>query len=166
VNRRTKLLLLALGVSVVFAAWQWFRPYAWSPDPAARFTVSQCMVERDHADLWLRVFLKPRKGQVMDFSQPIHLLTSSGKRHEPAQMEQVGSAPGDGDAPAPVRGASGAPEMPSNVEQVVFSFWLSEADFAGPMKLEINGSSLEIRSDNTLPRVADGGFRVYNSSGW
>lgn len=160
VNRRTKLLLLALGISVVFALWQWFRPYSWSPDPAARFKVTHCLVERDHANLWLRVFLEPRESQVMDFSKPVQLLSSGDKRHEPAQMEQIGST----EASAP---ESGAPaEAPAKVDQVVFSFWLTEADFAGPMKLELNGASLEIRSGDTLPRVADGGFRVFNSSGW
>ena len=152
------LLLLALGVSLVFAAWQWFRPYAWNPDPAARFTVNQCMVERDHANLWLKVFLQPLKGQVMDFTQPIRLVTAADKQHELAEVVQIGAEEKEN--------ASPPAEAPDKVEQVVISFWLSEADFAGPMKLEINGASLQIRSGDTLPRVADGGFRVYNSSGW
>jgi hypothetical protein len=156
VNRRTKFLLLALGVSVVFALWQWFRPYDWNPDPAARFKVAECIVERDHSNLWLRVFLTPRKGEVMDYSKPIHLLTAGGKQHEPAQMEQVGP---EGQGPA----SSGPPEK---VESIVFSFWLGETDFAGPMKLELNGASLEIRDGNTLPGLAEGSFRVFNSSGW
>ena len=73
-----KFLLLALGLSVIFAAWQWFRPYEWSPDPAARYKVTQCMVERDHGNLWLRVFLKPRDGQEMDYLKPIRLTTGAG----------------------------------------------------------------------------------------
>jgi hypothetical protein len=135
-----KLLLLALGVSVVFAAWQWFRPYEWSPDPAARYEVSKCMVERDHANLWLRVFLSPQEGQTMDYLKPIRLTTAAAKQHEP-----------DGTGKA---------------EEVVLSFWLEPADFNGPLKLELNGGSLLIRSSDTLPKVADGGFRVYNSTRW
>ncbi len=161
-NRRTKLLLLTLAISVVFAAWQWFRPYDWSPDPAARFRVTHCYVKRDVSNLWLLVSLKPREGQVMDFSQPIHLVTAQGKALEVAEMEQVGSG-AEQTAPA----ESGAPVVaPSTVEEITFSFWLAEADFAGPMKLEINGASLQIRSGNTLPQVADGGSRVFNTSGW
>ena len=160
-----KLLSLALGVSVLFALWQWFRPYAWGPDSAARFTVNQCLLERDHSNLWLKVFLKPRQGQVMDLTLPVRLVTAGGKQHEMAEMVQVGaneSGPAaQGSEKAPMPG-----ELPDKVEQVVFSFWLSEADFAGPMKLELNGASLEIRDGDTLPKVAEGGFRVFNSSGW
>jgi hypothetical protein len=162
VNRRTKLLLLTLAISVVFAAWQWFRPYDWSPDPVARFRVTHCIVKRDVSNLWLQISLKPRDGQVMDFSQPIHLLTAGGKRHEVAEMEQVGSGP-EKTLPAD----NGAPAMaPPMVEEITFSFWLAEADFAGPMTLELNGASLRVRGGDTLPRVADGGFRVFNTSAW
>lgn len=146
-----KLLLLALGVSVLFAAWQWFRPYEWSPDPTARYEVSQCLVERDHANLWLRVFLEPREEQTMDYLQPIRLTTAAGKQHEPAQMDQAGHA---------------GPDQSAGVDQVVLSFWLEPADFSGPLKLELNGGNLTIRSGDALPKVADGAFRVFNSTRW
>jgi hypothetical protein len=150
-----KLLLLALGVSVVFAAWQWFRPYEWSPDPAARYEVSKCMVERDHANLWLRVFLSPQEGQTMDYLKPIRLTTAAAKQHEPAQMDQMGRVGNNFD-----------PDGTGQAEEVVLSFWLEPTDFNGPLKLELNGGSLLIRSSDTLPKVADGGFRVYNSTRW
>ena len=152
-----KLLLLALGVSVIFAGWQWFRPYDWSPDPGARFTVKQCMVERDHSNLWLRVFLKPRKGQAMDYLKPIHLKTSAGKQLELANFVQSGAASAE---------EAANPEDQGSVDELVFSFWLEPADFAGPLKLEMNDGSLLIRSGDTLPRVADGGVRIFNSTRW
>lgn len=156
-----KFLLLALGLSVIFAAWQWFRPYEWSPDPAARYKVTQCLVERDHGNLWLRVFLKPRDGQEMDYLKPIRLTTGAGKQLEPAQMDQMGrDEPGSNAAGEP------DPNKPGPVDLVVFSFWLETADFSGPFKLELNGGTLQIRSGDTLPRVADGAVRVFNSTNW
>jgi hypothetical protein len=152
-----KLLLLALGVSVLFAAWQWFRPYEWSPDPVARYEVSQCLVERDHSNLWLRVFLKPREGQTMDYLKPIRLTTAAGKQHEPAQMDQAGGAHGGGSLDL---------DQSGRVDQVVLSFWLEPADFSGPLKLELNGGSVSIRNGDALPKVADGAFRVFNSTRW
>ncbi|WP_035615993.1 hypothetical protein [Haloferula sp. BvORR071] len=158
-----KLLLLALGVSVLFAGWQWFRPYEWSPDPAARYRVTECMVERDHANLWLRVFLKPRDGQEMDYLKPIRLTTGSGRQLEPAQMDQMGRDNADSDAPGQTDPNKAGP---GPVDAVVLSFWLETSDFGGPFKLELNGGTLQIRSNNTLPQVADGGVRVFNSTNW
>jgi hypothetical protein len=147
VKRRTLLLLLALGVSVVFAAWQWFRPYDWSRDEAAGYRVSQCMVERDHSNLWLRVFLKQDGDNDYDMLNPARLLTSNGKEHEPADTDLSGNAS-------------------RKMDTLVFSFWLTPEDLAGPINLKLNEGSLTIRTGNTAPSLPDGGFRVFNSSSW
>lgn len=159
-NRRTKLLLLTLAISVVFAAWQWFRPYDWSPDPAARFKVMHCMVERDHANLWLRIFLKPRDGQVMDWLKPVAITTAAGKQIQLADFDQRNS---EGAAES---ASSTDPGPPPPADQLTLSFWLDESDLSGPIILRMNEGSLQIRSGDTLPQVADGGFRVFNTSGW
>ena len=142
-----KLLLLTLGVSVLFAAWQWFQPYDWDADPGARYTVTRTMVERDHSNLWLRVFLDQRGGEGHDLMKPVLLLTSEGREHEPADTTMSGDE---------------AREMKS----LVFSFWLAGDDFRGPLKLKLNDGTLVIRTGDTLPKVADGAFRVFNSTRW
>jgi hypothetical protein len=147
VTRRMKLLLLTLGVSVIFAAWQWFRPYEWKPDPGARYTVQQTLVERDHSNLWLRVFLKQSGGESHDFMKPVRLLAAGGSEHEPADTAMSGN---------PAR----------QMEELVFSFWLAEKDFGGPLKLQINDGTLLIRTGDSLPKVGDGAFRAFNSTRW
>jgi hypothetical protein len=142
-----KLLLLTLGVSVLFAAWQWFRPYEWNADPGARYSVSRTMVERDRSNLWLRVFLDQRGGESHDLMKPVLLMTSEGREHEPADTAM------SGDEAARMKG-------------LVFSFWLADDDFSGPLKLKLNDGTLVIRTGDRLPKVADGAFRVFNSTRW
>ncbi len=142
-----KLLLLTFGVSVIFAAWQWFRPYEWGADPEARYTVTRTMVERDHGNFWLRVFLDQRADETHDLLKPVLLKTATGREHEPADTSMSG-------------------DEQHQMEGLVFSFWLSAEDFSGPLTLTINDGSLLIRKDDTVPRVADGAFRVFNSTRW
>jgi hypothetical protein len=142
-----KLLSLTLGVSVLFAAWQWFRPYEWSPDPGARYVVGQTMLERDTSHFWLRVFLKQKGGESHDFMKPVLLITAAGREHEPGDTAMSGNA---------ARG----------MEEMTFSFWLAEDDLKGPLKLKLNDGTLLIRTGDSLPRVADGAFRVFNSTRW
>lgn len=142
-----KLLLLALGVSLLFAAWQWFRPYDWSPDPAASYRVSQCVVQRDHSNYWLRVFLKQKGDADYDMLDPARLLTAKGTEHEPADTSLSG-------------------DSARKMDTLVFSFWLTEEDLQGPLSLKLNKGSLVIRSGSKGVTMADGGFRVFNSSNW
>ena len=142
-----KLLLLTLGVSVVFAAWQWLRPYEWNADPGARYGVTRTLVERDHSNLWLRVFLKQTGADKHDFLKPVALITAAGREHEPADTAMSGN-------------------VTREMEEVTFSFWLTEDDFKGPLKLKLNDGTLLIRTGDTLPRLGDGAFRVFNSTRW
>jgi hypothetical protein len=52
------------------------------------------------------------------------------------------------------------------MDTLVFSFWLTEEDLQGPLSLKLNKGSLVIRSGSKGVTMADGGFRVLNSSNW
>lgn len=146
VTRRMKFLLLALVVSVLFAGWQWLRPYEWSPDSGADHHVTRCLVERSHSNYWLRIFLKSNEGEEIDFMKPLQLVTADGRTHAIAELDREGSE--------------------RAIDTIVLRFWLEEKDFAGPLSLQINDGKLSIRSGDTLPRMADGAFRVFNSTRW
>ncbi|MCW1915754.1 hypothetical protein OJ996_19360 [Luteolibacter sp. GHJ8] len=141
-----KFLLLALVVSVLFAGWQWLRPYEWSPDSGADHHVTRCLVERSHSNYWLRIFLRSNEGEEIDFMKPLQLVTADGRTHAIAELDREGSE--------------------RAIDTIVLRFWLEEKDFAGPLSLQINDGKLSIRSGDTLPRMADGAFRVFNSTRW
>lgn len=147
VKRRTLLLLLALGVSVVFAAWQWFRPYDWSPDPAARYHIVHAAVERDHSYLWLNLFLERNGQEAHDLTKPVRLLTADGREHEPADTTLGG-------------------DEKSGTDALGFRFWLNEEDFAGPLKLRLNDGTLLVRKRSGTPGVNNGVPRYFTSSNW
>lgn len=146
VTRRMKFLLLALVVSVLFAGWQWLRPYEWSPDSGADHHVTRCLVERSHSNYWLRIFLKSNEGEEIDFMKPLQLVTADGRTHAIAELDREGSE--------------------RAIDTIVLRFWLEEKDFAGPLSLQVNDGKLSIRSGDTSPRMADGAFRVFNSTRW
>lgn len=147
VKRRTLLLLLALGVSVVFAAWQWFRPYDWSPDPAARYHIVHAAVERDHSYLWLNLFLERNGDSPHDLTKPVRLLTADGRELEPADTTLGG-------------------DEESGTDALGFRFWLEEKDFAGPLKLRLHDGTLNVRTQSGLPGVNQGTPRYFNTCNW
>ena len=73
-----KFLWAALLLCAVFAAWSWFRPYAWKIDPAARCKVVGVEVKPDQAYFWVTAHLKVRPGEVHDLGKPVLLVTASG----------------------------------------------------------------------------------------
>jgi hypothetical protein len=147
VKRRTLLLFLALGISVVFAAWQWFRPYDRSPDPAARYHIVHAAVERDHSYLWLNLFLERNGDSPHDLAKPVLLLTADGRELEPADTTLGG-------------------DEKSGTDALGFLFWLNDADFAGPLKLRLNDGTLLVRKQSGTPGVNKGAPRYFTSSNW
>jgi hypothetical protein len=79
-------LLVCLFLSSAFAAWSWFRPYAWRPDPAARCKIVETLVTRDQSYFWVDVRLKVTPGMTHDLQKPARLETATGATHEPADL--------------------------------------------------------------------------------
>ncbi len=147
VKRRTLLLLLALAVSLVFAGWQWLRPYDWDPDPGARYRIEYASVQRDHSYYWLNVRLERHGTASHDLEKPVRLLTAAGRELEPADTELGGSEE-------------------TGTETLGFRFWLEAADFSGPLKLRLNDGTLLVRKDSGVPGVSEGAARYFTTSNW
>lgn len=147
VKRRTLLLLIALAVSVVFAAWQWFRPYDWSPDEAARYRIAYTSIEQDHSYYWLNLFLERHGDASHDLAKPVLLLTADGRELEPADTTLGG-------------------DEKTGTESLGFRFYIRAEDFAGPLKLRLNDGTLTIRKQSGVPGVTTGAVRYFNTSNW
>jgi hypothetical protein len=147
VKRRTFLLLVMLALSLVFAGWQWLRPYEWNADPSARFRMLHATVERDHSFVWLDIYLKFSGGERHDLGKPVALLLADGRELDPAET----TLEGDDDNPTKALG---------------FRFWLEERDFAGPIRLRLNDGILTVRSGTGLPATDDGGSRFFTTRYW
>jgi hypothetical protein len=147
VKRRVVILLICLLISLAFAGWQWLRPYEWDSDPAARFKVAQASITRDHSYLWLDLYLKHHGTQQHDLTQPIALILLDGRKIEPADTTL------EGDDSHPTRALG-------------LRFWLEEKDLPGPLCLQLNGTTLSIRTGTDLPRVGDGASRYFNTQNW
>jgi len=141
-----KFLLLALGLSMLFAGWQWGRPYDWHPDPAARYRITTVALQRDHSYFWLNVFLKRHGDESHDLTKPVKLITADGKEFEPADTALGGS------------GNTG-------IQDLEFRFYLQEEDFQGPLQIQLNDGRLIVRSKSGLPGIT-GDSRFFNTSNW
>jgi hypothetical protein len=149
VNRRKfrGFLIVALLMSAVFAAWTWFRPYAWNPDPAARCTVKGAHVRRDHSYFWLDLHLKVVPGQSHDLMKPVRLVTPAGRELEPADTTLAG-------------------RKETGTTDIWFKFWLEAADLEGPLTLRINDGSLSIKSKPGMPALGSSKEEFFPSNHW
>ena len=149
VNRSTLriFLVVALVFSAAFATWTWFRPYSWSVDSAARCKVIGSQVRKDQSFVWLDVHLKVVPGQAHDLMKPVQLITAAGRELEPADTT-LGSNTGGG------------------TTDLWIKFWLEGADLVGPLKLQINDGSLEIRSGSGVPNLGGSNQKYFTTSRW
>lgn len=145
-KRRLVLLLISLTLSLVFAGWQWLRPYDWNADPAARYHIVHASLERDHSYHWLGLRLDHTTGDDHDLSRPVRLVTAAGREIEPADITMEGT---------PEEGVSG----------LAFRFWLEKGDLDGPLDLRLNGGTLRVRSGSGEPALKDG-IRHFSTSRW
>jgi len=141
------LLVAALIVSAVFAAWSWMRPYAWSADPGARCSVVGVQVKQDESFFWVDAHLKVASGKTHDLIKPVRLITSDGRVLEPADTT-LGGKPGGG------------------TTDLWLKFWLESADMKGPLKLQINDGKLVIRSGSGIPRLGNSNTKYFTTSAW
>jgi len=133
--------------SSVFAAWSWFRPYEWSPDPAARCKVIGTQVRKDQAYHWVDMHLKINPGQTHDLAKPVRLVTGSGRELEPADTT-LGSDQGGG------------------TTDLWFKFWLEPGDIDGPLTLRINDGKLTIKADSGIPDCGTSNTRYFVTQHW
>jgi len=140
-------LVFLLLVSTAFAAWSWFRPYSWNPDPAARCKVLETLVTKDHSYFWVTVRLKVNPGETHDLQQSVRLATARGTLLEPADTTLVGS-----DTQA--------------VTGIWFKFWLEAADLEGPLTLQLNGGKLTVKSEPGVPDLGTATYRNFTTQHW
>lgn len=130
-----------------FAAWSWFRPYSWKPDPGARCEIVETLVTRDQSYFWVNVHLKVNPGATHDLQKPVRLETSRGVKLEPADTTLGGN-----DSQA--------------LTEMWFKFWLESADLEGPLTLQLNDGKLTVKSSNGVPGLADGNYRNFTTNRW
>ena len=142
-----KLLVVALLASSAFAAWSWFRPYAWNVDPAAACKVVGCQVRKDQAYFWLDVHLKVTEGRTHDLQKPVRLRTGAGAEIEPADTTMAG-------------------DKDTGTTDLWFKFWLETAEMRQPLALRINDGSLVIKADPEIPRLGPADVKYFTSQHW
>ncbi len=140
-------LIGCLVLSASFAAWTWFRPYAWQVDPEARCKVVGCQVKQDRSNFWVDVHLKLDRGQTHDLMKPVLLLTAAGRELEPADTTLSG---------AEVGGTS----------DLWFKFWLESGDIESPLTLRINDGTLAIKTDAGMPNLGSSNEEYFITNHW
>lgn len=139
--------MVCLLISAAFAAWSWFRPYAWHPDSAARCEVEESLLTRDQSFFWLDVHLKVNPGMTHDLQKPVRLQTAAGAKHEPADTTFAGQ---DG----------------QGTTEIWFKFWLEPADLAGPLTLILNDGKLLIKAGDAVPNLATSTYKNFTTNQW
>jgi hypothetical protein len=140
-------LLVCLIAAAGFAAWSWFRPYSWKPDPSARCEIVETLVTRDQSYFWVNVHLKVNPGSTHDLQKPVRLETSRGVKLEPADTTLGGN-----DIQA--------------LTEIWFKFWVEAADLEGPLTLHLNDGKLTVKSSNGVPGLADATYRNFTTNRW
>ncbi len=140
-------LIVCLLVSTAFAAWSWFRPYAWDSDAAARSQIVETLVTRDQAFFWVDVHLKVNPGMNHDPQKPVQLETAAGKQLEAADTTFVGST---GQA----------------TTEIWLKFWLEAADLTRSLTLHINDGKLVVKASEGVPQLASSTYRNFTTNQW
>lgn len=140
-------LALGLSVAAAFAAWTWFRPYDWNPDPAARCKVVATLVTPDMSFFWVEVHLKIKPGMSHDLQKPVFLKTASGTQLQPADTTLAGA---DG----------------KTTTELWFKFWLDSTQIQGPLSLHLNDGILSIKRSSEKPRIGHSEFRNFTTRDW
>lgn len=157
-TRRRKILLGLLIPTLAVTVWQWFlRPYEWSADPAGGCRIEFARLERDLSYHWLTLRLEVDEPAHFRIDSALALVTAAGKKHKPAELSLEGSGIGDLDPGDPTLNAT---------EAAAIKFWLEPGDLDGPLILQINGASLQVRRESAPPSLKDGGSKVYRTCRW
>lgn len=139
--------MICLLASAAFAAWTWFQPYAWNPDPAARCTIEETLVTRDQEYSWVNVHLKLKPGMSHDLQKPVYLESAAGKKFEPADTTFASI---EGQPPT----------------EIWVKFWLEASDLAGPLELHLNDAKLLVKSSKEAPQLESSTHRNFTTTRW
>ncbi len=140
-------LVFCLLISSAFAAWAWFRPYAWCPDPAARSHIIETLVTKDQSFFWVTVHLKVNPGLSHDLEKPVRLETASSKNLEPADTTFGGSDQ-------------------QGTTDIWVKFWLESKDLNRHLTLRINDGELLVKSNDGIPNVDNLDYRNFTTNQW
>ena len=140
-------LWVCLLMATAFAAWSWLRPYAWSPDPAARCEILETLVTRDQSYFWLNVHLQVNPGMAHDLQKPIRLETTNGLMHELADTTSAGTAE-------------------QATTEIWFKFWLEPADMKGALILYLNDGKLIVKANEGVPALGKSNSHNFTSNRW
>ncbi|MGC4015728.1 MAG: hypothetical protein QM755_14570 [Luteolibacter sp.] len=147
-RRITRILLVLLLLSSLFAAWAWMRPYAWNADPRARFKISQAQVKRDRSYYWLDLMLERSGDAPHDNTKPVTLRTAAGRVLEPADTTLQGEPGGPPD------------------KQLWLKFWLEAGDLDGPLELKLNEGSLVVKATSGAPSIGSDEPKLFLTNHW
>ncbi len=139
--------MVALLITAAFAAWSWFRPYAWNPDPGARCRVVGCQVRQDRTNFWVYVHLKVEPENGHDLMKPVRLRTSAGREIEPADTTMAG-------------------EEGRGTSDLWFKFWLESEDMKGPLELRINDGTLVLKENSGFPALGATQLEYFVTNRW
>jgi hypothetical protein len=143
-----RLVIAALLVAVTFLAVKiWMGKYDSDPDPRARYRIEAARLESDRSYTWLEIHLRKSGEEDHDMLQPVLLLTSDGKEHEPADTTFAGG---------PEKGFT----------DIWFKFWLEGAETEGEIGLRMNGGTLRVKTNAGAPTFDKEGKAVMKSADW
>lgn len=140
-------LMVCLVASAAFAAWSWFRPYAWNSDPAARCKIVETMVTPDQSYFWVDIHLKVNSETSHDMEKPVRLEDSTGKIHEPG-----GTVFGKADD--------------GTISDIWLKFWLEPSQINGPLTLYLNDGKLIVKDGPGTPDLGGSPYRNYTTNHW
>jgi hypothetical protein len=143
----TSWLLVGLLIAMIYAAWNWWRPYDWRPDAAARYRITGVTVTHDHGHHWVEVRLQRTGETSHDLTKPVRLILDSGREVEPADT-RLGGGPEQG------------------MTELAFKFWLDPGELAGPLRLRLNDGVLVVKATRGEPKLGTSGGRYFNSTHW
>lgn len=134
-------------MAATFAAWIWFRPYAWRSDPAARCEILETLVTQDQSYVWLNVHLQVNPGMTHEMQKPARLETADGSMHEPADTTFAGT--------------TGQP-----ITEIWLKFWLEPANLDGPLVLHLNDGKLVVKANKGVPVIGESDSYNFTSNRW
>lgn len=140
----TKWLIVVLLIATGYAAWNWWRPYDWQPDAAARYRIVSVVVTRDYGHHWVEVQLRRAGTAAHDLMQPVRLVLNGGRELVPADTRLEGEG----------------------MTTLVFKFWLDPGDLTGPLWLRLNNGELRVKTSLGEPSLGISGRRYFNSTHW
>ncbi|BCX49510.1 hypothetical protein HAHE_34180 [Haloferula helveola] len=142
---------------MAWAAWQWFRPYEWAPDPAALAKINFSQVRRDRDYHWLDVRVRILDPARHDLSKGVALVFPDGREKRPDGLTLEGQGESGLDADGPSL---------AHVEAISFRFWMEPGDLSGPLQLQLNDGLLKVRSKSGPPELEDGETETFYTCRW